>query len=173
MTCYRLFVLGILCLPSLAGAQEGTPKPLEFQLTFSKDALATPFTGRVFVVASKSSLGDAPARINWFKPEPFFAMDVTNWQPQTPLDFKTEQAFPAALSKLPAGKYNVQVIADNGAAGDDVLFVAQNVQHPEEGSRQEREVMQFVANSTGGVAVGTSDLGPLERHLRSLPRDVT
>jgi len=103
----------VLALPRVAAADQ----PLEFRLTFAKSALATPFTGRVFVVASKAQLNNVPPGINWFKPEPFFAMDVKDWHSETPLAFAATHAFPQPLANLPAGKYHVQAVLDRDLGG--------------------------------------------------------
>ena len=103
----------VLAITRSAAAEQ----PLEFRLTFAKQALATPFTGRVFVVASKAQLRDAPPGVNWFKPEPFFAMDVKDWQPETPLTFQAQHSFPEPLAKLPPGKYHVQAVMDRDLGG--------------------------------------------------------
>ena len=95
--------------------------PIEIRLTFPKQALATPFTGRVFVVASKPEIGAGPARINWFKPEPFFAQDVKNWMPDSSLTFQATHAFPAPLAKLPPGKYHVQAVLDRDLGGQSCM----------------------------------------------------
>jgi Putative esterase len=108
--------LFIICATTVVADQ-----PLEFRVTFAKSALATPFTGRVFLVASKSALGGGPARINWFNPEPFFAMDVKDWQPETPLSFKPAEQFPQPLAKLPPGKYYVQAVLDRDLGGQSCL----------------------------------------------------
>jgi pimeloyl-ACP methyl ester carboxylesterase len=92
-------------------------QPLEFRLTFSKQALPTPFTGRVFVVVSQTPLKDAPPGINWFKPTPFFAQDVKDWQPDTPLAFQPTFGLPASLAIVPGRKYHVQMVLDRDLGG--------------------------------------------------------
>src|SRR5438309_87602 len=59
-------------------------RPIAVQLTFSKKVAAQPFTGRVFLVASRSEIKGGPPRQQWFKPFPFFAQDVRDWQPEEP-----------------------------------------------------------------------------------------
>src|SRR5438876_8338234 len=79
----------------LASALLLQPAPkLEVELSFPKSALAQPFTGRVFVVATRSANPGAPGGISWFGPQPFFAQDVTNWRPETPLAFRPQFAHP-------------------------------------------------------------------------------
>lgn len=110
-----LLIFSVIAPPAVADA------PVEFRLTFPKQALATPFTGRVFVIISKPAIGAGPAGVNWFKPEPFFAQDVKNWLPDTPLAFQPTHAFPAPLSKLPAGNYHVQAVLDRDLGGQNCM----------------------------------------------------
>lgn len=113
----QLITLGaVLFLVPVATQADSVPS-FEFRLTFAKEALPTPFTGRVFVVVSKGQLRDAPPNLNWLKAEPFFAMDVKDWQPEAPLSFEAKYAFPESLAKLPAGKYHVQAVLDRDLGG--------------------------------------------------------
>src|SRR6266496_3211617 len=114
MTRNRMLALVLVLAITRSAAAE---QPLEFRLTFAKQALATPFTGRVFVVVSKAQLGNEPPRIDWMKPTPFFAMDVKNWQPETPLMFQAQHSFPEPFAKLPPGKYHVQAVIDRDLGG--------------------------------------------------------
>ena len=63
-------------------------RPIAVRLTFSKEVAAEPFTGRVFLVASRSEIKSGPPRQNWFRPVPFFAQDVRDWRPDEPLKFQ-------------------------------------------------------------------------------------
>lgn len=110
-----LTILVAMAPPAVADA------PVEIRLTFPKQALATPFTGRVFVIVSKPALGAGPARVNWLKPEPFFAQDVKNWLPDIPLLFQPIHAFPEPFAKLPAGKYHVQAVLDRDLGGQNCM----------------------------------------------------
>src|SRR5438477_12450632 len=85
-------------------------RPIAVQLTFSKKVAAEPFTGRVFLVASRSEIKAGPPRQNWFRPVPFFAQDVRDWRPDEPLMFRPEHAFPMTLDKLPAEKFYLQAV---------------------------------------------------------------
>jgi hypothetical protein len=102
-------------------------KPVEFQLSYSPKLQAEPFSGRVFVVLSRQALKDGPARINWFKPEPFYAMEVRDWVPGSTMMFEPRFACPEPLSKLPAGKYFVQAIMDRDQGGQSPLSAAGNL----------------------------------------------
>ena len=100
-------------------------RPVEFRLTFTNKVTAD-FTGRVFVAASRQPLKDGPLRQSWFKPEPFFAQDVSNWKPGTPLAFHPAYHFPYPLEKLPAGKYYIQAVMDLDRGGQNALTAAGN-----------------------------------------------
>jgi hypothetical protein len=104
-----------------AFVQAKAPRPVEFRLTFADNVTAFPFTGRVFVIASKQPLTDGPHRQNWLGPEPFFAQDVKNWRPGETLTFRAQAHFPQPASKLPAGKYYVQAVMDLDKGGQNPL----------------------------------------------------
>jgi hypothetical protein len=102
----------LLLLAAPAPAAED--KPLEFHLTFSKDVHAKPFTGRVYVLLTKranvSGLLSGP---NWFGPEPFFAVDVKDWKPGTPLIVGAKAlACPTPLPKIAKAAYSIQAVMD-------------------------------------------------------------
>src|SRR5580765_5461527 len=89
-----------LCHPLVALCM-ALPQPvttaLQVELSFSKSVTSEPFTGRVFVIASKTAISDkgTPPGPNWFKPYPFFSQDVTKWNPDTPLKFQPQYGLPA------------------------------------------------------------------------------
>jgi hypothetical protein len=80
-------------------------------------------------------------------------------------------AEPGALEgrvEAPApGQYDLQVSTATGAIVDEVIHVVANARHPP-AAEDTDTVRRLVATATGGVAVSTADLAPLERHLRSL-----
>ncbi len=88
-------------------------RSLEFQLTFDKIVSAEPFTGRVYVLLSKTETKQLRSGPNWFKPEPFFARDVKDWRPGQVLALGADAlGFPQPLDKLPKGPYFVQAVMD-------------------------------------------------------------
>ncbi len=108
-----------LLLPALplllfaTGSLQAEPKPLEFQLTFSPEVSRQPFTGRVYVILSSKEIKELRSGPNWFKPEPFFARDVKDWQPDQPLLLGNDiLGHPHSLAKLPAGQYYLQAVMD-------------------------------------------------------------
>jgi S-formylglutathione hydrolase FrmB len=106
-------LLGCLVALHPAPAAAGEKQPLRFELTFDKAAVPTPFTGRVYVLLSRGNAQELPAGPNWFAPEPFFAVDVKDWQPGQPLTVDDKAlAHPTPLAKLAGGKYTIQAVMD-------------------------------------------------------------
>jgi len=110
--CQTPFLLLFVAL-----APQPTPA-VQIDLSFSKAVTSEPFTGRVFLIASKTPISEKgpPAGANWFKPYPFFAQDVTNWRAETPLKFHPQFGLPA-WDKLPKDKYYLQAILDRDLGG--------------------------------------------------------
>src|SRR5262245_46481181 len=103
----------VLLLLAPAPLSAAEPAPLTFRLTFDAAALDQPFTGRVFVILTRGSPGQLPNGINWFRPEPVFARDVTGWKPGEALTIDgTALAFPTPLKNLPKGEYYVSAVMD-------------------------------------------------------------
>jgi S-formylglutathione hydrolase FrmB len=94
--------------------------PLEFQLTFTPEVSAEPFTGRVYVMLFASEPKGPPRGLNWFAPEPTLARDVREWKAGQPLVMVAGNCigYPHPLEKLAAGKYFAVAIMDfdRGAA---------------------------------------------------------
>jgi hypothetical protein len=114
-----LRLIPVVGLALLAGpVRADDPKPLEFRLTFDEAALEKPFTGRVFVLLSKSEPRALPRGLNWFNPEPVFAKDMTGWKPGEPLTVEADSlAFPTPLSELKPGRYFAQAVMDRDLGG--------------------------------------------------------
>ena len=92
--------------------------PLQVELSFSKSVTSEPFSGRVFVIASKTAISekDLPRSPGWFNPYPFFAQEVKQWSPDTPLKFQPPYGLPR-WDKLPKEKYYLQAILDRDLGG--------------------------------------------------------
>jgi hypothetical protein len=100
--------LVVLCPVPTAFAE-----PLRFQVTFAESVSKEPFTGRVFVFLSQSSLREPRFGPNWFKPEPFFARDVERWQAGSVLIFDREAlGCPVKMDQLEKGGYSAQAVMD-------------------------------------------------------------
>ena len=102
----------LLCL---AAAQPTTA--LNVELTFPKSMLAEPFTGRVFVIATKTAGKGTPAGLNWFNPQPAFAQDVAKWLPDAPLKFEPRFAHPKTWSAMAGEKCYLQAVLDRDLGG--------------------------------------------------------
>src|ERR1043166_1441091 len=102
-------------------------RPITVQMTFSKEALAEPFTGRVFLIAARSPINGAAPNQGWFKPFPFFAQDVRDWRPDEPLTFKPQHAFPMTFDKLPDEKFYLQAVIDRDQGGQSCLTAPGNL----------------------------------------------
>jgi hypothetical protein len=102
---------------AVAGSTPAERNPLQFVVTYSPELTGGPITARVFVMLGPAG-GDEPRRgPNWFRPEPFFAVDARDWKPGEPLKLGADAAgFPGPLAMLRPGQYAVQaVIRLNGA----------------------------------------------------------
>src|SRR5262249_28789627 len=108
LTCY-LPLLVFNFNTSTAHATEA----LRFEVTFAESISNQPFTGRVFVYLSAGTLREPRFGPNWLKPEPFFARDVKDWRPGTPITIDTTAlGFPMKLAQLPPGLYTAQAVMD-------------------------------------------------------------
>lgn len=106
-------------------ALAGAMSPLQaaewrFDVAFQASARAEPFTGRVYLFFGKPN-GNDPRQEprfgpDWFQPQPFVAMDVTNWKPGEPLTFSSENpkgmlSFPKAPGELDLANRRAQAVA--------------------------------------------------------------
>jgi hypothetical protein len=84
----QVFSVIVLIAPArgvLAQTAEPTA-PLRFHVTYNP-AVCGSFTGRVYVMLTTSKMGEPRLGPSWFNPDPFFAIDVVDWKPNTPLVF--------------------------------------------------------------------------------------
>ncbi|MBI1900277.1 MAG: hypothetical protein HYS13_04065 [Planctomycetia bacterium] len=104
----------------LVAAQVRAQEALCFQVELSDKVAEGPVTGRLYVFAARESRGEPRFGPNWFRPEPFFGLDVREMKPGSVQKVDdSADGFPDKLSKLPAGKYRVQALVDHD-------FYAQN-----------------------------------------------
>ncbi|HKI30262.1 MAG TPA: alpha/beta hydrolase-fold protein, partial [Gemmataceae bacterium] len=102
-----------LLLIAIPAARVADARPLEFRVTFDKVVSGKPFTGRVYVMLTKSDKTEPRFGPSWFKPEPMFARDVKDWKPGEELVIDgTAPAFPEPLAKLAKATYSVQAVMD-------------------------------------------------------------
>jgi hypothetical protein len=87
-----------------------SPAPLTFNITYDSSITGS-FTGRVYVMFSSSGMGEPRFGPSWFGDDPFFAVDVRNWQSNTPLVVDDKSVgFPAPLSEVPQREWRIQAV---------------------------------------------------------------
>jgi pimeloyl-ACP methyl ester carboxylesterase len=113
---FRLFHLLaplLLLLPPVFTTAQAPSRPLAFRVTFDRRVSAQPFTGRVYVMLSKQDVSELRFGPNWVRPDPFFAIDVKDWQPGQPLVLDGKAlGFPVTVDKVPRGIYSIQAVMD-------------------------------------------------------------
>jgi len=83
---------------------------LDFVLTYD-GAVTDSFTGRVYVMTSTSGRREPRFGPSWFDTAPFFAMDVRDWRPNTPLVFDGDAlGYPGPVGEIPAASYSIQAV---------------------------------------------------------------
>lgn len=90
---------------------------VEFTLTFDKEALNQAFTGRVFVLLLRTEPQPLARGLNWFGPEPTFAVDVKNWKPGTQLTVDGKGIAITPLDQVKPGRYHAQAVMDRDLGG--------------------------------------------------------
>jgi hypothetical protein len=104
--------------PLLLALVVAQPKTdLNVNITFSKAITPDAFTGRVFVIATKTESKGTPPGLNWFNPHPAFAQEVSKWQPDTPLRFEPKFAHPKTWAMIATEKCWLQAILDRDLGG--------------------------------------------------------
>ncbi|CAN5615961.1 alpha/beta hydrolase-fold protein [soil metagenome] len=95
---------------------------ISFKVTADPAVLKEPFTGRVYVTLTNSQPQPVTRNLNWFKPEPTFALDVKAMTATAGVTLGANAlAFPIALKDLPKGKYYAQAILDRDLGGISVF----------------------------------------------------
>jgi hypothetical protein len=105
--------LALLALLIAAPLPAAELAPLSFQLTFDQAALDQPFTGRVFVMLTKSSPDELPSSISWSRPQPVFAKDVVNWKPGQPITIDGSSLYyPTPMKDVEGGEWYIAAVMD-------------------------------------------------------------
>ena len=101
------FLFAVFFVVAPATAQE--PAPLQFTVTYDA-AITDLFSGRVYVMLGSGKI-EPRFGPDWFNTQPFFAMDVQEWKPNTPLVFNDSAlSFPGPISELNDGRYGIQAV---------------------------------------------------------------
>ncbi len=93
-------------------AKVSRSEDLAFVVTCAPNLLHEPVKARVYVFLGPDQSGLYPRfGPQWFRPQPFFAVNVENWKPGEPLrlDAKSD-GYPVALDELKAGRYAIQAV---------------------------------------------------------------
>ncbi|HEY1067831.1 MAG TPA: alpha/beta hydrolase [Pirellulales bacterium] len=109
-------LLLVAVCPSLLAAQAADAPPTAGPaaiVRLDKSVADAPQAGRLYVFLSARG-EEAPIEgPNWFRPEPFFGLEVVDFVPgETKRIDDSADGFPDKFSKLPAGSYRVQAILD-------------------------------------------------------------
>lgn len=106
--------------PTVTQAASDTSAPLRFVVSFPQSARATPLSGRILLFLSRTENGEPRNKVDWFDPDPMYAIDVTNLAPGTAVTFDPAQfrsptalAYPEPMGRLKAGTYHAQVVIDH------------------------------------------------------------
>lgn len=95
------------------------PEVLQFEVMLPVEAAAEAgirdtVSGRLYVFLSRQARREPRFGPDWFAPEPFFGLDVQNWEPGHTRTLGSDaDGFPSPLNELPAGEYYVQAILDH------------------------------------------------------------
>jgi Putative esterase len=95
-----------------APAPAKTKKELAFELSFGPTVSKQPITARVYVLLTTPDSTQEP-RLgpDWFHPKPFYAVDVVDWKPGTPLRIDSRAVgYPGPLKEIAAGDYAIQAV---------------------------------------------------------------
>lgn len=105
--------------PTKDAEAENSDGTLRFVVSFPKSVRATPISGRALLFLSRRERGEPRSDLNWFAPDPVFAIDIKDFQPDDFLVFLPDKfknpdalAFPGRLDRLESGIYFAQVLID-------------------------------------------------------------
>ena len=92
-------------------ASIASAEPVAFRVWLDAAAAEQPITGRLYVFLSQRTRGEPRFGSDWFRPEPFFGLDVATFQPGTSCQIDDRaDGFPDKLSRLRPGRYRVQAV---------------------------------------------------------------
>jgi hypothetical protein len=102
-------VLIVLCAAASFSAAEGTG----FQVSYAEGVHSGAISARVYVMLGPGAGTAEPRKKNdCFNPQPFFAVEATDWKPGEPLEINDAAAvgFPGKIAELKPGKYRAQAV---------------------------------------------------------------
>ncbi len=98
--------------PGDATRPQPKDKGLAFEVVCDPTLGIKPMSARVYVMLDLDRTTAEP-RLgpDWFRPQPFFALDAENWKPGEPVRVDNRAAgFPSPLGELQPGRYRVQAV---------------------------------------------------------------
>lgn len=108
----RLALPLVLALAACAAHAADATAGVSFEVTFDRSISSEPLTGRVYVFLGPDVYREEP-RLgpNWFRPDPFFAVDVKGWKPGEPLKIDSAaDHYPAQPYRAMIGKQSAQAV---------------------------------------------------------------
>src|ERR1700751_2521535 len=117
--CMRLLVVELCLLAAPLAALAGPPKPLVFEISYSKELSASPMDGHVLLIILKgnTSKGDLPISAGFgvqegVESQQAFGVDVDAWQPGTVVRVDSSTlGYPLeSLRELVPGEYSVLAV---------------------------------------------------------------
>src|SRR5580704_2698872 len=112
--CMRLLAVELILLAAPLAALAGPPKPLVFEISYSKELSASPMDGHILLIISK---GDMPIAAGFgvqegVESQQAFGVDVDAWQPGTAVRVDSSSlGYPLeSLRELVPGDYTVRAV---------------------------------------------------------------
>jgi S-formylglutathione hydrolase FrmB len=111
LCCTLLTTVSLAAGPAPAPT-EGERTPLAFEVTYPAELARGPITAWVYVMLGPAvGAGEPRKGPDWFRPQPFFAVEARDWKPGVPLRFGANAiGFPGPLAALAPGRYAVQAV---------------------------------------------------------------
>ncbi len=100
----------VAALAILLAASTALADALHFTVTYAPE-VADSYTGRVYVMLSSNGRLEPRFGSSWFRPDPFFAVDVVDWKPNEPLQLGANAlGFPAPIAELVEHDWHIQAV---------------------------------------------------------------
>src|SRR4051812_11648246 len=96
----------------MAALSSAGAAPPEFEIRYDAQFHPGPISARAYVMLGPAlAIGEPRVGPDWFRPQPFFAVEATDWEPGRPLAVgKDAIGFPGPLDTLKPGTYRAQAV---------------------------------------------------------------
>src|SRR5262245_18420049 len=92
-------------------AQATLAQSLEYRVILDSRVSSQPVSCTLYVMLGSSERAQPRFGPDWFNPEPFFAIEVTNWKPEEVTVVGGDAfGFPSQLASLPKATYSIQAV---------------------------------------------------------------